>query len=151
MALSVIDFFEIGIVGYGLDPLLQRDHLIVTGHYHNGAEFQALGQMHGADGSAAAEGFHVVVEDLERKRGSVGGGTRAAKFSGGADEDADFARLDAFFGLRAEPIGDGFPFDGGSIEHQDFRRRSVENRNGTAAFFGVAINVGDFDTQQSVG
>jgi hypothetical protein len=32
--------FEISIVGDGLDALLQRDHLVMAGHYRDGAELQ---------------------------------------------------------------------------------------------------------------
>jgi hypothetical protein len=49
VALGVVDLFEIGLVGNALDPLRQRDHLVVAGHSENCTECQTFGQMHCAE------------------------------------------------------------------------------------------------------
>jgi len=39
VALGVVNFFEIGIVGRGLDSLLQGNDFVVAGHDDDGSEF----------------------------------------------------------------------------------------------------------------
>jgi len=39
MALGVVDFFEIGIVDWGLDSLLKRNDFVVARHDDDGSEF----------------------------------------------------------------------------------------------------------------
>ena len=66
MPFRVVNLFEIRVVRDRCDPLLERNHLIVAGHCYNRTEFQAFGEMHGADGSSASGGLNVVVENLVR-------------------------------------------------------------------------------------
>ena len=49
VAFRVVDFFQIRVVGHRLDPFLQGNDLIITGHHDNGTELQAFGKMHGAE------------------------------------------------------------------------------------------------------
>ena len=49
VAFRVVDFFQIRVVGHRLDPFLQGNDLVITGHHSNSAELQAFGKMHGAD------------------------------------------------------------------------------------------------------
>jgi hypothetical protein len=53
MALGVVDVFQIGLVGNPLDPLLQRDHVLVAYRDSDGPKFQTLDQAHRADRDAA--------------------------------------------------------------------------------------------------
>jgi hypothetical protein len=69
VALGVVDFLEIGIIAYGFDAFLEGDDFIVAGHDGYGAEFQALGQVHGADGDVAAGGFDVFIKYAEGHSG----------------------------------------------------------------------------------
>ena len=81
--LRVVDLFEIRVVRDRFDPLLQRNDLIVTGHHHDGTEFQALGEMHRADRSPATGRLNVVVEHLV---GSFASSTAARARSSSAAE-----------------------------------------------------------------
>ena len=69
VALGVIDLLQIRVVTHGLDPLLQGNDLIVTGHHHHRSKFQSFGQMHGADRDVAAGGLNVLIENFERQSG----------------------------------------------------------------------------------
>jgi len=42
MALAVVDFFQVSVVGDVLDPLLRRNYLVVACHDRDSAEFQPL-------------------------------------------------------------------------------------------------------------
>ena len=65
MPLGVVDLLQVRIVPDRPDARLQRDHLVVAGHHCDGAELQALRQMHRSDRGVAGWGFGVVVEHLE--------------------------------------------------------------------------------------
>jgi hypothetical protein len=39
VALVVVDFFQVGVVGGGLDPLLKGNDFVVAGHDDDGSEF----------------------------------------------------------------------------------------------------------------
>jgi hypothetical protein len=53
LTFGVVNLFQIGVVGDGLDSFLRRDDLVIAGHHDHGAELQALSEVHGADGGAA--------------------------------------------------------------------------------------------------
>ena len=50
MQLGAVDFLQIGIVGDGFDPILERNHLVVARHDRDDSELQALREVHSADG-----------------------------------------------------------------------------------------------------
>jgi hypothetical protein len=56
VALSVIDFLQIGIVANRLDALLRGDDLIVAGHYRYCTRLQPFCEVHGADRQVTAGG-----------------------------------------------------------------------------------------------
>jgi hypothetical protein len=72
VALGVVDLFEVRVVGYGLDSFLQREDLVVARHHGHSPEFEALGQVHGADRDASTGGFDVLVERLVGEAGGLG-------------------------------------------------------------------------------
>src|SRR5579871_2997892 len=49
MALRVVDLFEVGLIGDGLDPLFKRQHTVIARHDSDAAKLKTLGQVHGAD------------------------------------------------------------------------------------------------------
>jgi hypothetical protein len=49
VALSVVDFPQIGIVADRLDALLLGNYFIITGHHSHGPELKPLREVHGAD------------------------------------------------------------------------------------------------------
>ena len=65
LAFGVVNFLQVRVVSNGFDPLLKRDHLVVAGHDHHGAEFEALRQVHGADGDLPTDRFDMLIENLE--------------------------------------------------------------------------------------
>ncbi len=52
--LGVVDLVEFDLVGDGLDPRLFRQDVVVARHHHDRLEFEALGEMRGADGHPVA-------------------------------------------------------------------------------------------------
>src|ERR1017187_152308 len=79
MPFRVVDLIEVVVVD-GFDPFLQRNDVIVTRHYDDGSEFQALGEMHGADRGTAGGGLNVVIEQLVGELRVLDRRTRAVQF-----------------------------------------------------------------------
>src|ERR1035438_9680732 len=90
LAFCVVNLFEIRVVRNRFDPLLQRNHLVVTRHYDDGAELQALGQMHGADRSSASRGLNVFVKYLVGELRILDRRTGSPQFGSRSNKDADF-------------------------------------------------------------
>ena len=97
----------------------------------------------------AAGGLNVFVEDLEWHSRLFDRLNGAVELGFGADEDTEFVRRDA--SLLGQPVSDRFDFFGFGFQHSDRWRRAVENGDGIAAIFGVAVYVGDFRAEQSIG
>jgi hypothetical protein len=127
VTLGVVDFLQVGVVADRLDPLLQGNDLVVAGHHGDGAEFQPLCQVHGADRDMAAGGFDILVENLERHARLLRGGLRAVQLTSGSDEHADLVRHHAGLCMFRNPIADGFDLLTLSLERLDCRRRTVED------------------------
>ena len=62
---------QIAIIRDRLDSFLQRNNLIITGHHDYGSEFEPFGQVHGTDRNVSASCFNILIEDLERKSGTL--------------------------------------------------------------------------------
>ena len=56
VAFGVVDLVEVGVVGDGFDAGLEGDDGVVAGEDGDGAEFEAFGEVHGADGGVAVGG-----------------------------------------------------------------------------------------------
>jgi len=65
MTLGVVHLLEVAFIGDGLDPRLQRQHLVIARHDGHRAELQPLAQVHGPDGHAVARRLHVVIEQRD--------------------------------------------------------------------------------------
>ncbi len=145
-----VDLHEVGFVGYGFDPLLRRDDLVVAGHHHDDFELEAFGYVHGADDHFI--GWVTIGVELAPPHGrGFHGAAGAGEFIRGADEDADLVGVDAI-GLEAlEPRCDGGGFVG--FAGFDFYGGvwAVEDGDGAAAILGVAVDVGDDGWEEAVG
>ena len=122
--------------------MLKGNDLVVTGHDDDGTEFQAFGEMHGADRDVTVGRFDLVVEHGERQPALLNCGARAVKFCGRADEDADFVGHDAFVIPVAEPLADRLAFFIGAFQNSDVGRRPVEHGNRADALFRDSIDIG---------
>ena len=82
MALSVVDLAQVGVVANGLDPLLQRDDLVVARHDDNGAKLQTLRHMHCADRDVVAHRLRMVIEHSMGEAGVSNGSLRTIELRG---------------------------------------------------------------------
>jgi Peptidase family M28 len=105
MALGVVDLLQVGLVAHALDPLLQRNDLVIAGHDGDGPKFQALGKMHRADRDVPAHRLDMIVEDFERYSRLLDGGLRAIELRRGPDEHAEFVRQQAGLDMAGYPDG----------------------------------------------
>ena len=60
------DFLQVCVVTDGLDPLLQRDNLVITSHHNDGAKFNPFAKCIGPIGTWPVGVFDVDVQRLER-------------------------------------------------------------------------------------
>ena len=139
---GVVDVFEIGLVGDGLDALLQRDHFVVAGHDRDRAEFQSLGEMHRADRDPARRDLDPVGEFERLDTGFFDRVPYAAKLAGRADKYADLMRLNALSNPSSDPFADSLGLLFRIIEGLDCRGWAVEHRYGAAAILGIAVDIG---------
>ena len=102
--LGGVDLSEIRLVRDGFDALLERDDLIVAGHDGDCTEFEALGEMHRADGNTPTGGFDVFIEQLAGEAGRAGGRPRPVQLSLGVNEHADLMRNDSVVLSRRQPL-----------------------------------------------
>jgi len=69
---GVVDLFQIRVVCYSLNPLLQRNNFIVASHHSHGTKFKPLGEVHGSYRSLTVYGLNPVVENLKWNRSQFG-------------------------------------------------------------------------------
>jgi hypothetical protein len=69
MALTVVNLFEIGIIGDILDALLRGNDLVVARHYRDGTKLQTLSEMHRSDRDLAGRDFDPVTKLDSRNTG----------------------------------------------------------------------------------
>lgn len=69
MSFGVVDLCQIGVVGGGFDPLLERNDFVVAGHNGDDTELQAFGEVHCADGCVAFRRFQIFIENFESEPG----------------------------------------------------------------------------------
>jgi len=82
LALCVVYILKVGLIGNGLDPLLERNDLIVASHYCDCPEFQTFGEMHGADGQPSNRRFDIFVEYIKASAASFAAAlARSSSFS----------------------------------------------------------------------
>jgi hypothetical protein len=106
VAFGVVDLLDIGIVGNGLDALLQRQDLRVAGHHGHGPKLQPFGEMHGADRDAAGSHFDVFGQFHCRGTGRLDRRAGAFQLLVRADEHADFFRPAPFLQTVRNPRSD---------------------------------------------
>jgi hypothetical protein len=107
---GVVDFFEVRVVGYGFDALLGWDDFIIAGHYGDGTELKAFGEVHGADGNVITGGFHLFIQNGIGNAGLSNGGDTSAQLHIRTDKNADFMRGHTLFDLIADPLSNGLDF-----------------------------------------
>ena len=151
VSFGVVDLFEIGIVGGGLDPLLERNDFVVAGHHDYRAELQAFGEMHCRDRYVTFHRLQIFIKDFVGKAGFLHRVTSAVQLRVRPDEDTDLVRHNSFFIPPEEPVTDCLAFLIRIFQNADFRCRPVEDGNRASAFFCDSINVGQFGSKQSVG
>ena len=151
MAFRVVDFFQICVVGYRLDPRLQGHDLIIARHHSHGAKLQALGQMHRTDRHVTAGRFNVLVEHFARQPGMRDCRASPIEFHRRTDENPHFVRHHAGLAEVRQPCTHQAAFVCSVCQHANGRWRPVEGRNRADALFGVAVNIRECRTQQTIG
>ena len=151
MPFRVVDLFKVGIVGDCFDPFLQRNHLIVTGHHDDGPELQALGKVHGTERDVPACRSYPLVEHLEGKPGFLHRRAASRQFGRRPYEQSDLVRLHAFSHSIGEPAADSLDLIFGGVQDREDWLGSVEDGDRATPLFEVAVDVGAFRPEQSVG
>src|SRR5262249_31598078 len=85
VALRAVHLCKICLVGYRVDPRLQRDDLVVACHHRDAAELKTLGEMHRGDGDVTKCGVDLLVQDL--RRNACGGDGRTSALELGRRSD----------------------------------------------------------------
>ena len=106
VALAVLDFFEIGIVGYILNAHLRRDDLLAARHDGDRTNFDPFRKMYRADQELAWRDLDPIAEFDRRDPGLFDGIPRPAKLAGRAAEHADFVPLKSVFDPALDPFPD---------------------------------------------
>ena len=150
MPLGIVDFLKVGIVGYALDPFLKGNDFIVASHHDDGSEFQALGEVHRADGDGAVFDLNLVAEFNGSCSGDFQRGPCPFEFGVGAHKDADLVWLASFAQPLCDPSSDCFGFLAGILAHRHQWRRAVEHRNRSTPPFGIAIDIGNRRRKQAI-
>ena len=151
VALGVVDVLEVGGVGDGLDAGLERDDLVVAGGDDDGAELEALGEVHRADGGVAGLAFGTAVELAGGEAGGLHRSSGALQLGLRPHEDADLLRRHALTDPRLHPLRDGHRLLLDRVEDGDGRLGAVEGGDGAAAHVRVAVHVAHLRREQPVG
>ena len=146
-----VDVLEVGGVGDGLDASLERDHLVVAGGDHDGAELEALREVHRTDGRATGLDFGAAVEFAGGEAGCLDCRTYAFQLWLRPHEDANLVRRHALPHPRLDPPGDGDRLVINRIEHCDRRLGAVVGGDCAAADIRVAVDVAHLGRQVQVG
>jgi hypothetical protein len=127
VALGVVDLFEVGLVGDGLDALLQRQHLVVAGHDGDGRNSRPLARcmvpMATCPGSARR-----VASSTTLKASPLDRGPGAVQLGLGTHEDADLVRQDALLHGARRSSGDGIASPLGVVERLDLGSGPLKTR-----------------------
>src|SRR3990167_5096403 len=107
--------------------------------------------MHGADRHVAAGRFNVSVEHLKGKSGCRDCRASPVQFGLGPNEDTQLMRQEALGEALHEPTCNRILFIIHTVQNANIRSRAIKDRNGSASFLRIAIHVGHFDPEQSVG
>src|SRR5208282_5683582 len=104
LSLCVVDLFQIGVIGYCFNPLLQGNNLIVASHYSHSTKFESLGKVHGGYRSFPMHGLNPVVENLEWNRSQFCRRSGTIQFRTRTDEDGDFVWKQSFLCPCLKPV-----------------------------------------------
>ena len=151
MPLGLIDFIEFRFGGGGFDTFLKRQNRVVAGHDGHGFEFEALGQVHGADGNPARRFFHACRQFEWLVPGGAYRVAGADEFVVGTHEHPDFGRLDAVANRVCDPVGDAGAFGVDGFKSADVWVGAVKDRYRSLAALLVAVHVADKLRQEMVG
>jgi hypothetical protein len=148
--LGIIDLLQIGVVAYRLDALLQRNNLVVTGHYDHSPELETFGKVHSANRDVAAGGFDMLVENLECDASLLDGRPRTIQLSSGLDKHPEFVRKYPILSPSRDPFADGLNLIAFIFERANRRRRTVEHRDSIAPVLAVTVNIGHDRAEQTI-
>jgi hypothetical protein len=151
MALCIVHFFEITLVGDGFDPRLERQDFIVAGHNCHRPELQSLAEMHRADRDAVTHRPHRLIKYRGAEASGLNGSLGAGQLHMRSDEDGHLARCQPFRDSLSQPATDQRRLLGRCLEHANVGCRPVEDRDGGSAILDVTVHVRDLLDEQTIG
>src|SRR5436309_2527548 len=107
--------------------------------------------MHRTDRHVTASGFNVLVQHLERQPGMLDCHMSPVELRWRTDEHAHFVRHHASIAEVCKPCTDQAAFVLGACQNLYNGWWPVEDRNCADALFGVAVDIREFGTQQTIG